>query len=286
MRPESPDRSNASSEASVRQGLDEMMRTVEISCNADITVAMRLRMVDLVKLTKKRHYRMGTPVPVTGREILEFLDRVFHGGWTTRLTYFSPNHSSLAEIVLQTTTIVKVDPSLSKDALGGVELPDRVYILPRPVPPEIVTFDYVDINRKPVDVKVPDLVFQTKDYIRAMTEYDMRQFRTVGGYNRAWAVFFARARLVHWANGNDVATSPPGENLEDEIIKLRLCRDCDIGPFGRGGEALGEYKRTEEVPFDLRIIRDSPRSFDLRVIRGPPRSSDLHIVSDASRSVD
>lgn len=233
---------------------------VEISSRDDVTPEMRIELQDIVELIKTKHCRSSREENATMHEVDQLLERVFRGGWTTRHPYFPPNYRTLRELVLQTTTQVAMRQPLSPGP-RLINKPTVIYIVPKPAPPEILEFHFVGPNRKPVKIRNPDVLFDADSFVKAMREYDTRQFRTVGGYNRAWAVFFARGRLVHWANGNGYSSRPDGEDFEHAIVSLRLCRDCSIAPFSIARVALEWYQRhTQEPEFDLEMDQTIPRS--------------------------
>jgi len=265
--------SSPSNESPEHEDLDETKPTVaadvekhvEISSATDVNVQMRDQLLDLIKLIKAKYSRTSEEPSCSDQEIDDFLDRVFHGGWTTRRPFIPPHPNTRRSIVLQTVYRVKVRRSTSRDGQRLVKLKkgDKgidVYIVPAPRPPKVVKFTYMDVDKEEYELDHPDLL-DYRDFARAMQEYDLRQLRTLGGYNRAWAVFFARGRLVHWADGNELESRPPDEDLE-EIVKIHLCYDCAKArsPYGLAKNGLRLYRQIDLPPFDLRMDRRIPRS--------------------------
>lgn len=100
--------------------------------------------------------------------------------------------------------------------------------------------------------KLPGLS-TTEAILRAMIRRDEFNLKSVRRYNMDMAVYFARRRIVHWANGNVLASRPPEPQVMQSFAKYDLYRAHPDPVDGAGIRHFHvDYMARETLPTTLR----------------------------------
>ncbi|KAK3686237.1 hypothetical protein B0T22DRAFT_518852 [Podospora appendiculata] len=222
----------------------------------DVTFRQRTALRDIVQVLKANHDGPDhDPEEVTELEMTLFLMRVFSEGWNTQKPYYPPNSLSLVPKTTQTQTQVGRLGTLGFDRLSFIR--SRVgsaHLRAAPGADSQLHFHVLDGDLDPVSPAIairwrPSLS-PTEGHLAAMDAHDKRQIHHHRRYNLAWGVFYARGRLVHWANNDEpVGSRSPGEDLQARLVALKLCRRCTTVVPPEAADALALLRDEDEPRF-------------------------------------
>lgn len=246
-------------------------------CLDNVTHDMRENLRDLLHTPKTVHCEgTGLDAIVTVTDVKNLLKAVFRGWFTGEVhqmcgkDYAKPSIDDVAAQVglldrdivaaydkaTSGTNAKKADTKMAKKSRKGSKL---VYVCCKEASERgVATFVYYDENHKILPKTVQNSI-KLHDWVESLSKaqgvamklHDAFKMHRGRRYNLRAAIYLARNRLTHWANGNDVDSRPEGEdkdlfieyalmrNLQysDQAV-MDMCREVRVPPLWENAEEL------------------------------------------------
>ncbi|KAK0616123.1 hypothetical protein B0T17DRAFT_540292 [Bombardia bombarda] len=235
---------------------------IEITDPAALTSQHKYELHDLVWAAKAKFggHKEGSieQIQVTEEDMVGFISRVFRDGWGTTKLHYPPTERTL-NLHCPVTHVGRLFydvlvPPLTQAKNSFQRRRAFVCIRPNTTADRVLKFDFLDEQNESFN---PAGCFSWRKgwseefaYAIAMRKHDAHYYRTLGGYNLSWAVFYARRRLAHWANGEGPLGSRPlqeDHDIQEDLVDINLCRNCIAATHPAAEAALSKLRSDWEI---------------------------------------